>query len=113
MLSTLEMEEYEIMNDTEATFCLKELRALLSFCDAFGQHISLLFERGGRPLVITTKLYGLLECDFVLATLADQRSTSQQSNSSTATASNKQSTPQQTSKFFLKLKMKNQLLLIF
>lgn len=42
-----DFEEYDIKNETHITICLKEFKTILNFCDASGQPVTMLFERGG------------------------------------------------------------------
>ncbi|XP_071790558.1 cell cycle checkpoint control protein RAD9A-like [Asterias amurensis] len=70
-LSPSEFEDYTIGVDAEITFCLKELRAILTFADAAGLPVSLHFESTGKPVVFAMELEQTLEATFVLATLAD------------------------------------------
>ncbi|XP_071497453.1 cell cycle checkpoint control protein RAD9B-like [Diadema antillarum] len=66
-----EFEEYSIGVDTSITFCLKELRAILSFSDSAGLPITLYFETTGKPIVFCLESDQTVEATFVLATLAD------------------------------------------
>ncbi|XP_077996119.1 cell cycle checkpoint control protein RAD9A-like isoform X2 [Glandiceps talaboti] len=70
-----EFEDYTIGIDTEVTFCLKELRAILSFADSCGLQISVIFEMLGKPIVFCLDGEGVFEASFVLATLAEPSST--------------------------------------
>ncbi|XP_038054759.1 cell cycle checkpoint control protein RAD9A-like [Patiria miniata] len=70
-LSPSEFDDYTVGIDAEVTFCLKELRAVLSFADAAGLPMSLHFESTGKPIVFAMESEQTLEATFVLATLAD------------------------------------------
>ncbi|KAL6066506.1 Cell cycle checkpoint control protein rad9b [Balamuthia mandrillaris] len=77
-----EFEEYMVTGDIgEITFCLKELKALLSFCEVAGQQIALWFEKGGRPILFTVNVFNCFEVDFVLATLLEPVTSGSQSSS--------------------------------
>lgn len=44
-----DFQEYSVGSEPgEITFCLKEFKALLSFCEVAGQPIAIWFEQGGR-----------------------------------------------------------------
>ncbi|XP_006824265.1 cell cycle checkpoint control protein RAD9A-like [Saccoglossus kowalevskii] len=70
-----EFDDYTIGLDTEVTFCLKELRAILTFADACYQHVSIFFETIGKPIVFALDGESVFEASFVLATLAEPGST--------------------------------------
>lgn len=59
--------------NAEITFCLGELRAMLSFCDAVDAPLFFFFERGGSPMVMSNSAEGsdLCSLEVVLATLQD------------------------------------------
>ncbi|KAG8194856.1 hypothetical protein JTE90_017289 [Oedothorax gibbosus] len=76
---TLESEEfdlYEVDQETKITFCLKELKAILNFCEGFSVPVLMKCQAGGRP--VTFSITGLrgVDVQFVLATLADRESQS-------------------------------------
>ena len=54
----------------ELTFSLKELRAILVFCEVSGQPVSVYFSEPGQPILWTVNCFDALVVDFVLATLA-------------------------------------------
>jgi cell cycle checkpoint control protein RAD9A len=43
-----DFEEVDVRHESTVTFCLKEFKAILSFCEASGQPVTIYFERGGR-----------------------------------------------------------------
>ncbi|KAK3736296.1 hypothetical protein QZH41_020758, partial [Actinostola sp. cb2023] len=78
-LSPEEFDNYQIGVDTEITFCLKELRAILAFGEYSGQPLNIHFETGGKPIVFSMDADSTYESDFVLATLVDEVPSSQSS----------------------------------
>lgn len=74
-----EFDNYQIGVDTEITFCLKELKGILSFAESSGQPMDLHFECGGKPIVFSLSSDSTFEANFVLATLIDQPTSSQPS----------------------------------
>ncbi|XP_019646662.1 PREDICTED: cell cycle checkpoint control protein RAD9A-like [Branchiostoma belcheri] len=90
-LAAEEFDYFQIGVDTELTFCLKELRAILAFAEAAGMPISLHFETSGKPIVFSLEGDPAFDSNFVMATLADLGST-QGSQSSQQQALNRPST---------------------
>ncbi|KAI0221488.1 Cell cycle checkpoint control protein RAD9A [Lamellibrachia satsuma] len=79
MVSSDEFDRYTAARDTEITFCLKELRAILAFTDSINLPVSIHFESPGK-YVFKYSMYLSFFCvdsdptfegNFVLATLAD------------------------------------------
>lgn len=88
MLAPEEFDNYQIGVDTDVTFCLKELRAILAFAEFSSQPINVHFETGGKPIVFSMDGDSTYEGDFVLATLVDHDSSLPSSQASvTASAS--------------------------
>lgn len=86
MLAPEEFDNYQIGVDTEVTFCLKELRAILTFAEFSSQPINMHFETSGRPIVFSMDGDSTYEADFVLATLIDHQSSTQSSQASVTAA---------------------------
>jgi hypothetical protein len=70
----------------ELTFSLKELRAILGFCEAAGQPVSIFFSEPGSPILWSVNCFDALVVDFVLATLAAVGDGSQLPGSSAASS---------------------------
>jgi len=66
-----EFDQYQVGVDTEVTFCLKEMRAILAFVDITDLPLGLHFEAAGRPVTFTVNSDLSFEANFVLATLAE------------------------------------------
>jgi len=77
-----DFDRYRVITDNntqaEVTFCLKEFKATLAFCEAMEQDIHIFFERGGKPILMTNSLDGKAQCtaDIVVATLQDDHPSS-------------------------------------
>ncbi|GFV22284.1 cell cycle checkpoint control protein RAD9A [Trichonephila clavipes] len=121
---TLESEEFdlfEVNQETKITFCLKELKAVLNFCEGFNIPISIKCQTGGKPVTFSVTSLRGVDIQFVLATLADretqsssgifrtsvaqtsQFSKSSQSNSFSSSMPNSSNTAQNVPKFVLTL----------
>ncbi|XP_047416314.1 cell cycle checkpoint control protein RAD9B isoform X2 [Sciurus carolinensis] len=68
-----EFDFFQIGLDTEITFCFKELKGMLTFSEAVHVPISIHFDFPGKPMALSIDDM-LLEANFILATLADDRS---------------------------------------
>lgn len=75
-VSKQEFLEYNVRDNVDLTFCLKEMKAILSFCETSGQSVSLFYDCPGKPVLLVLQFFSLIEADFVLATLLDQSDTS-------------------------------------
>lgn len=71
-LESQEFEQFEVDKETKITFCLKELKAILSFSEGFNVPVLIQCQSGGKP--VTFNINGLrgVDVQFVLATLADR-----------------------------------------
>ncbi|XP_068596409.1 cell cycle checkpoint control protein RAD9A [Brachionichthys hirsutus] len=69
-LASDEFDLFAVQTHNSVTFCLKELRGLLLFAESTGLPISMYFDEPGSPVVLSVA-DGVLEGNFVLATLSD------------------------------------------
>ncbi|CAH1802413.1 unnamed protein product [Owenia fusiformis] len=89
-LDASEFDNYQVGVDSDITFCLKELRAILGFTEGCSLPLSVHFETAGKPVVFSLDEGRGYEGNFVLATLAaddsgsSQRSTQQKHANPTA-----------------------------
>jgi cell cycle checkpoint control protein RAD9A len=59
---------------TEVTFCIKEVKSMISLCESIGDHIFFVFDRGGKPVMMSNADDGAsnaLVAEIVVATLQD------------------------------------------
>merc|ERR1719414_1433193 len=80
-----EFEEFQIAKDSNVTYCLKELRSLISFADALNLPVKASFNEGGEPIVFNVHSPLMFEGTLVMATLADSHNNSPISAKETST----------------------------
>ena len=84
VVDAADFEHYTIKPNTgELTFSLKELKAILQFCEAAGQPVSIYFSDPGQPILWSVNCYDSLTADFVLATASSPADFSQSSAQTT------------------------------
>ncbi|KAG8537807.1 hypothetical protein GDO81_023801 [Engystomops pustulosus] len=78
-LSREEFLDYQLQEQREITFCLREFRGLLAFAESSSLPVSIHFDSGGCPVVFGVD-DATLAAHFVLATLSDADYSSQSQN---------------------------------
>jgi len=81
-----EFVSYTIGQATNLTFCLKELKSLITFTEQLNLPITAHFTAGGCPLVLAANTGAGVSCTYVLATLAEPGVTAAAVSRSAATA---------------------------
>ncbi|XP_035227399.1 cell cycle checkpoint control protein RAD9A-like [Stegodyphus dumicola] len=71
-LESEEFESFEVEKEMKITFCLKELKAILNFCEGFNVPITIKCQAGGKPVTFSISALKGVDVHFVLATLADR-----------------------------------------
>lgn len=71
-----DFQQLQAPEGTAVTFCLKEFRGLLSFAESANLPLTIHFDVSGRPVIFTIE-DSLLDAHFVLATLLEPDSCSQ------------------------------------
>lgn len=74
-LQSEEFDVYDISGDCEVTFCLKELRAVLTFAEPVNLPITSHFSDPGSPIIFCVNNSPMFEGIFVLATLSQKPDT--------------------------------------
>uniref|UniRef100_A0A8C7YJS8 Cell cycle checkpoint control protein n=1 Tax=Oryzias sinensis TaxID=183150 RepID=A0A8C7YJS8_9TELE len=74
-LASDEFDHFVVKTPNSVTFCLKEFRGLLVFAESSNLPVSMYFDEPGSPVVLSVT-DGVLEGNFVLATLSDDPITS-------------------------------------
>ncbi|KAL0131893.1 hypothetical protein PUN28_003034 [Cardiocondyla obscurior] len=69
VLGAGEFNRYTVNNETNVTFCLKEVKALIAFSESANVPITINFEIAGRPILFTLKSQ-VFEAQLLLSTLS-------------------------------------------
>ncbi|XP_066940446.1 cell cycle checkpoint control protein RAD9A isoform X6 [Macrobrachium rosenbergii] len=69
-MEAAEFDGYDISAECEVTFCLKELRAVLTFAEPVNLPVSSHFSAPGSPIIFVCDNSPVFEATFVLATLS-------------------------------------------
>jgi hypothetical protein len=80
-----EAYDFNSNRDVDLTFCLKDMKAILSFCEKLTTPISFFMDDEGKPILMSVSMPGTFEADFVLATLLDPLSDKSSQSQSEAT----------------------------
>eukprot|EP01137_Pigoraptor_chileana_P004700 Opistho-2@2717 len=70
-VDTGDLDRYSVPNPVAITFCLKEFKAILAFCEAIKLPISINFDAPGSPIIFSATDNVALRAEFVLATLQE------------------------------------------
>jgi len=71
--------------NSNLTFCLKEVKAILAFADTGTMPVTIHFDKCGRPIIFSVNFFDQLEANFVLATLLEPATPMDVDQSSTPT----------------------------
>eukprot|EP00128_Syssomonas_multiformis_P017825 Colp12_sorted_trinity150504_noHs@36439 len=82
-----EFEQLSIVHASDVTFCLKEFKAILQFCDSMGLLLNINFEQPGQPIVFYPSGDHSFDADFLLATLQEDGDVIMKEEPTTATRS--------------------------
>ncbi|XP_067951998.1 cell cycle checkpoint control protein RAD9A-like [Watersipora subatra] len=87
-LDRQEFESYDIETETSISFCLKEVRAALSFAEYNDYSTSLHFDEAGMPMFVSIDADPSLEMTFIVSTISeDLTQSSSASNQAVSTGS--------------------------
>ncbi|KAJ3119274.1 cell cycle checkpoint control protein rad9a [Physocladia obscura] len=93
-----DFDSFDVFEDVEITFCLRDLKTALGFADGIGQSINAHFIGPGQPIIFSTTQANIFNAEFVLATNTfDNSSTAQQ----TQTPKRSQQQQQQKQKHYI------------
>lgn len=86
LIDARDFERFNVLDEyigSEITFCLRELKAILSFCEATDHALHIFFHAGGMPILLTTSHDGkaMFAADIVVATLQNENQIHHPANS--------------------------------
>ncbi|KJE95394.1 cell cycle checkpoint control protein [Capsaspora owczarzaki ATCC 30864] len=94
-----EFELFAIGLPADITFCLKEFKAILTFCDTLNEAMQIHFDNAGKPIILSVAT-DMFKAELVLATLLDPMNSSTTSSQQVPSSASQQqhfhpqSTPQ-------------------
>eukprot|EP01127_Copromyxa_protea_P009154 TRINITY_DN2137_c0_g1_i1.p1 TRINITY_DN2137_c0_g1~~TRINITY_DN2137_c0_g1_i1.p1 ORF type:complete len:265 (+),score=58.01 TRINITY_DN2137_c0_g1_i1:370-1164(+) len=80
--SDFEVYDFNTNKKVTLTFCLKEMKAIIGFCEKQPQPLSFWMDVEGKPLLASVIMANTFEADFVLATLIDPEDENSQATTS-------------------------------
>ncbi|XP_039266731.2 cell cycle checkpoint control protein RAD9A-like [Styela clava] len=80
-LSPKEFSYFQIGIDSCVSFCLKDIRSILTFAESCGSECKMNFEYGGKPFVLELSQEEIFTANFVLATISGDLESQQPSTS--------------------------------
>eukprot|EP01127_Copromyxa_protea_P024378 TRINITY_DN9565_c0_g1_i2.p1 TRINITY_DN9565_c0_g1~~TRINITY_DN9565_c0_g1_i2.p1 ORF type:complete len:272 (+),score=65.10 TRINITY_DN9565_c0_g1_i2:153-968(+) len=83
-----EVYDFNTNKKVTLTFCLKEMKAILSFCEKQPQPLSFYMDVEGKPVLVSVGMANTFEADFVLATLIDPEEDESQATASQSSTRN-------------------------
>ncbi len=78
-----DLENYQVPEETEISFNLREFKAIVALCEVIDQSVMLFFDKPGAPFLLSLRWFNAIEADFVLATLCDESSVRDSSQNAT------------------------------
>lgn len=83
-----EFEAFEVQNETSLTYCLKELRSMIAFADAFGLPLTGKFGTSRNPIFFHVNHADVFEGSLVMATMSNDDQSEPETSFNTSQAAN-------------------------
>lgn len=80
-LNPKEFTYFQVGIDSCVSFCLKDIRSILTFAESCGSDCKMNFEYGGKPFVLELAQEEIFTANFVLATISGETQSQQPSTS--------------------------------